>query len=552
MPSLNLDGRDVELEDLLPEELQAHLDHCRLLFPRWRRNYQVVLADPPWRYDTMYSGLQGVAPYPTMSFEELAALPVRDLADARGCALFLWATGPLMDRAIRLMEAWGFRCAPRDGGKRPLLLPGGLGPVERLRLGAPHDGHQHHHRPQQGLGAGRVPAGRQLLDGLAQQRADQVQVWRKTNRDGTPVCSPGWWSRSSCEFLLVGTLAGARGSVLAHKTTNSEPQEFASVRGAHSAKPREITQAVADFLDVERRLELFARLPHPQFDSWGLEVPDFFQEAGYAREPPRPSSHPRPVALARRKGDAFGHLRMRAGPVAIVKRNSSPRSIRLPPASPPIDIPDPSPAYASQEAVWRRLGELQPVAGKRKTVHKPSCACFLCGRRRAAGAREDAEEARGRGAPASTVEVRFQLCTYVCEAPPLHGLRAMVAPFERAVESMQLPLPFSPKPDPVQFQLWLASLESQVLLITADPAAGLLAARQLPLLLPLSDPAVVSVGPELEEVEDAADVVAEGDAAAAATACAGVCTSTEVAEGTGAASTAPPAAADTAGVPLVA
>ncbi|RYZ28223.1 MAG: hypothetical protein EOP01_06770 [Propionibacteriaceae bacterium] len=44
MPSLNLDGRDVELEDLLPEELQAHLDHCRLLFPRWRRGYQVVLA----------------------------------------------------------------------------------------------------------------------------------------------------------------------------------------------------------------------------------------------------------------------------------------------------------------------------------------------------------------------------------------------------------------------------------------------------------------------------------------------------------------------------
>ncbi|RYZ28224.1 MAG: DNA methyltransferase, partial [Propionibacteriaceae bacterium] len=53
----------------------------------------------------MYSGLQGVAPYPTMAFEELAALPIRELADPRGCALFLWATGPLMDRAIGLMEA---------------------------------------------------------------------------------------------------------------------------------------------------------------------------------------------------------------------------------------------------------------------------------------------------------------------------------------------------------------------------------------------------------------------------------------------------------------
>lgn len=44
MPSLKLDGRDVDLEDLLPEELQGHLDHCRLLFPKWRTGYQVILA----------------------------------------------------------------------------------------------------------------------------------------------------------------------------------------------------------------------------------------------------------------------------------------------------------------------------------------------------------------------------------------------------------------------------------------------------------------------------------------------------------------------------
>lgn len=49
MPTLKLEGRDVQLEDLMPEELQAHLDHCRLLFPKWRRGYQVILAggSPP-------------------------------------------------------------------------------------------------------------------------------------------------------------------------------------------------------------------------------------------------------------------------------------------------------------------------------------------------------------------------------------------------------------------------------------------------------------------------------------------------------------------------
>jgi N6-adenosine-specific RNA methylase IME4 len=37
----------------------------------------------------------------------LAALPVADLA-ADHCALFLWATDPLLPRAIELIEAWGF------------------------------------------------------------------------------------------------------------------------------------------------------------------------------------------------------------------------------------------------------------------------------------------------------------------------------------------------------------------------------------------------------------------------------------------------------------
>lgn len=97
-----------------------------------------------------------------------------------------------------------------------------------------------------------------------------MYVWRKTNADGTPVCSPGWWSRSSCEFLLVGTKGS---NILKHKTTNSERQEYASVREGHSAKPAAITQAVADFLDVPGpRIELWARRSHPLFDSWGTSA----------------------------------------------------------------------------------------------------------------------------------------------------------------------------------------------------------------------------------------------------------------------------------------
>ena len=62
---------------------------------------------PPWRYSA--KKVQGAAEnhYPTMSIEELCALPVADLA-APDSALFLWATFPQLPEALRLIEAWGF------------------------------------------------------------------------------------------------------------------------------------------------------------------------------------------------------------------------------------------------------------------------------------------------------------------------------------------------------------------------------------------------------------------------------------------------------------
>ena len=69
--------------------------------------YAVIYADPPWRYSQ--KGLQGAAEkhYPTMSIEELSALPVAELA-APDSVLFLWATFPQLPEALRLIRAWGF------------------------------------------------------------------------------------------------------------------------------------------------------------------------------------------------------------------------------------------------------------------------------------------------------------------------------------------------------------------------------------------------------------------------------------------------------------
>jgi N6-adenosine-specific RNA methylase IME4 len=52
---------------------------------------------------------QGLYPdYPTMTLEQLAALPVRDLAHDDGCHLYLWTTQKFLPDAIKLVDAWGF------------------------------------------------------------------------------------------------------------------------------------------------------------------------------------------------------------------------------------------------------------------------------------------------------------------------------------------------------------------------------------------------------------------------------------------------------------
>ncbi len=72
------------------------------------KKYSIIYADPPWRYDR--KGVEGAAEshYKTMSIEELNDLPVRRIAD-KDCILFLWATFPKLQEALRLIKEWGFR-----------------------------------------------------------------------------------------------------------------------------------------------------------------------------------------------------------------------------------------------------------------------------------------------------------------------------------------------------------------------------------------------------------------------------------------------------------
>ena len=72
-----------------------------------QQKFNIIYADPPWRYAN--NRAKGVAEnhYPTMNIEEICALPVSDLT-AKDSALFLWATFPMLQEALQVISAWGF------------------------------------------------------------------------------------------------------------------------------------------------------------------------------------------------------------------------------------------------------------------------------------------------------------------------------------------------------------------------------------------------------------------------------------------------------------
>jgi N6-adenosine-specific RNA methylase IME4 len=74
-------------------------------------DFGTILIDPPWRF-TNRTGK--VAPehrrlhrYKTMTFEEIAALPVADLAKEKS-HLYLWCPNALLFEGLQIMKAWGF------------------------------------------------------------------------------------------------------------------------------------------------------------------------------------------------------------------------------------------------------------------------------------------------------------------------------------------------------------------------------------------------------------------------------------------------------------
>ena len=75
--------------------------------------FAAILADPPWEFVTYSDKGQDRSPeYPTMSTDEICALPIGELA-AKDAVLFLWGLSHMVPDALAVIDAWGFEIKTR-------------------------------------------------------------------------------------------------------------------------------------------------------------------------------------------------------------------------------------------------------------------------------------------------------------------------------------------------------------------------------------------------------------------------------------------------------
>lgn len=211
-----------------PRELRVHRAYEHAAARAWPfgsltpGKYGLILADPPWNYETWSERGKGKSAdrhYSCMSLAEIQALPVADLA-AADCVLCMWATFPMLPHAIQTIAEWGFA----------YVAGGAWGKL-----------------------------------GKAESGVDPEAV------DGAPALSfgAGYWFRSAAEaFLLAKRGRPPIGS-------RAERNLILSPRREHSRKPDEMYGILERLAPDVPRLELFARQSAPDWDCWGNEIGKF-------------------------------------------------------------------------------------------------------------------------------------------------------------------------------------------------------------------------------------------------------------------------------------
>lgn len=107
---------------------QAAIEPRPILFPT--SQFSTIVVDPPWPIEKIAREVrpnQAALDYPTMSLDEISALPVSPLC-FDDCHLYLWTTERFLPSAFGILETWGFRYIftmvwRKPGGYQPFGLP---------------------------------------------------------------------------------------------------------------------------------------------------------------------------------------------------------------------------------------------------------------------------------------------------------------------------------------------------------------------------------------------------------------------------------------------
>lgn len=195
-------------------------------------HYGLIHADPPWSFET-YSeaGRDRSADYRTMSIDEIAALPVKDLARP-DCLVALWAIDSLLAEAFAVLEAWGFRYV-----------------TTAFTWVKTFD----------------VTSQRVDLVGRALERGD----WNDVGAAMAPM-GLGYWTRANPEICLLASLGSPA------RLEKAVRQLILAPKREHSRKPDEAARRL-ERLAPGPRCELFARERRPGWDCWGNQVDLFSQ-----------------------------------------------------------------------------------------------------------------------------------------------------------------------------------------------------------------------------------------------------------------------------------
>ncbi len=75
------------------------------------KRFSTILADPPWQFQNRTGKMapehKRLNRYPTLSLEEIKALPVADVLSATA-HLYLWVPNALLPDGLSVLKAWGF------------------------------------------------------------------------------------------------------------------------------------------------------------------------------------------------------------------------------------------------------------------------------------------------------------------------------------------------------------------------------------------------------------------------------------------------------------